>query len=65
MSIAKELARENITTANVHIAAGLPLTWVSPQREDLRSYLTRNENVVFVFNKQTYVIHIVGCSIHL
>lgn len=64
MSIAKELSRENITTANVHIAAGLPLTWVSPQREDFRKYLTRNENVVFVYNKQTYVIHIVGCSIH-
>lgn len=64
MSIAKELSRENITTANVHIAAGLPLTWVSPQREDFRNYLTRNENVVFVYNKQTYVIHVVGCSIH-
>ena len=28
-AIARELRRENITSADVHIAAGLPLTWVS------------------------------------
>lgn len=64
MSIARELSRENITEANVHIAAGLPLTWVSAQKENFRNYLLRNENVVFVYNKQTYVIHITSCFIH-
>lgn len=64
MGIAKELSRANITEANVHIAAGLPLTWVSAQKENFRNYLLRNENVVFVYNKQTYVIHITSCSIH-
>lgn len=64
MSIARELSRENITEANVHIAAGLPLTWVSAQKENFRNYLLCNENVIFVYNKQTYVIHITSCSIH-
>lgn len=64
MGIVKELSRANITEANVHIAAGLPLTWVSAQKENFRNYLLRNENVVFVYNKQTYVIHITSCSIH-
>ena len=34
MSIARELSRGNLTEANVHIAAGLPLTWVSAQKEN-------------------------------
>ena len=33
MAIARELSRVGITSADVHIAAGLPLTWVRSQRE--------------------------------
>lgn len=64
MAIAKELSREGLTKADVHIAAGLPLTWVSAQREEFRRYLMQNENVAFVYNKQRYDVHITGCSIH-
>lgn len=64
MAIARELSREGLTKADVHIAAGLPLTWVSAQREEFRSYLMQNENVSFVYNKQRYTVHITGCSIH-
>ena len=31
-AIARELSRENITQANVFLAAGLPLSWVAKQR---------------------------------
>ena len=34
-AIARELRRERITEANVFIAAGLPLTWVSEQKQNL------------------------------
>lgn len=64
MAIARELSREGLTKADVHIAAGLPLTWVSAQREEFRSYLMQNENAAFVYNKQRYAVHITGCSIH-
>ena len=34
-AIAKELKAEGITEADVHIAAGLPLTWTSGQKADV------------------------------
>ncbi len=43
MGIARELSRENITQANVQIAADLPITWVSNQREDFRQYLIKTK----------------------
>lgn len=45
MAIARELKVYGIREADVHLAAGLPLTWVRKQREDFRAYLLRNENV--------------------
>lgn len=63
MAIARELAQHGIHEADVHIAAGLPLTWVKTQRESFRSYLTRNPEVRFTFRDKKYHIRIVGCSI--
>ena len=63
MAIAKELSKQGITSADVHIAAGLPLTWVKTQREDFRKYLLQNENVEFDFKDKHYNIRIVGCSV--
>lgn len=40
--VARELNIAGIREADVHIAAGLPLTWVRNQREEFRSYLMRN-----------------------
>jgi len=63
MAIAKELSKQGITSADVHIAAGLPLTWVKTQREDFRKYLLQNENIELDFNNNHYNIRIVGCSV--
>lgn len=41
MAVARELSQQGISKAEVHIAAGLPLTWVKTQREDFRSYKRR------------------------
>ena len=35
MAVARELNAYGIREADVHLAAGLPLTWVRKQREDL------------------------------
>ncbi|MCL2108431.1 MAG: hypothetical protein FWH20_03685 [Oscillospiraceae bacterium] len=50
MAIAQELNQHGITAADVHIAAGLPLTWVKNQREEFRSCLMKNKFVKFNFN---------------
>ena len=64
LGIAKELSREKIYEADVHIAAGLPLTWVKNQRESFREYLMKNPDVTFRYKKNFYKIHIAGCSIY-
>ena len=38
-AIARELSREQITQANVFLAAGLPLSWVAKQRKAFQTYL--------------------------
>jgi len=63
MAIAQELNQFGITDADVHIAAGLPLTWVKTQREDFRAYLLKNKSAHFTFNGKNYRINFAGCSI--
>jgi len=62
--IARELSREDITEADVHISAGLPLAWVREQRESFRKYLLKHEYAVFDFKDKHYKVHIVGCSVY-
>lgn len=63
-AIAKELKAEDITEADVHIAAGLPLTWTSGQKNTFAAYLTKNAQVSFTYRKEDYHIRIVGTSIY-
>ena len=51
-------------TADVFIAAGLPLTWVGEQREDFKQYLLKHETVNFTFRGKDYHIRIVGADIY-
>ena len=63
-AIAMELRELNLTSADVHIAAGLPLTWTVGQKERFREYLTKNETVDFVFDRVNYSLKITGASIY-
>ena len=45
-----------MNSAKVHIAAGLPLTWVATQKEDFQKYLLQNERVDFSL-KERISIH--------
>ena len=63
-AIAKELKAEDITEADVHIAAGLPLTWTSGQKADFATYLTKNAEVSFTYRKESYHIRITSVSIY-
>ncbi len=64
MAIARELQRVGIYSADVHIATGLPLTWVRTQRDSFRAYLIKNDTVEYKFNGKDFHINIVGCSIY-
>lgn len=63
MGIARELKCEGITSADVHLAVGLPLTWVNRQREDFRKYMLQHESVDFKYEDKLYSVRIVGCSV--
>ena len=62
-SIASELATEQITEANVHLALGLPTTWTGRQREEYRRYMMRNPDVQFIFNDMPYRIRLTDCVV--
>jgi len=64
MAIARELTVFSIREADVHLAAGLPLTWIRTQREAFRSYLLQNPEVRYLFNGKEYHLHFVGCSLY-
>ena len=63
-AIARELSREQITQANVFLAAGLPLSWVAKQRKAFQAYLLQNREVAFSFRRKNYHIRIVGAAVY-
>ena len=60
MAVARELNLYGIREADVHLAAGLPLTWILRQREEFRSYLLRNPEVTYRFNT-----NMPSCAVYL
>ena len=64
MAIAREMNIFSIREADVHLAAGLPLTWIRNQREAFRSYLLQNPEVHYLFNGKEYYLRFVGCNLY-
>ena len=62
-AIARELNVYGLTDATVYLAVGLPLTWVSRQREDFKAYLTRNRELAFTFRGKAYRVEIAGVDV--
>ena len=60
--IAMEMNDYRLNEATVHIAAGLPLKWVSVQKKQFTEYLLRTPHVRFSFNRKEYHIRISGVS---
>ena len=63
-AIARELDGKGMNRATVHIAAGLPLTWVATQKEDFQKYLLQNESVDFAFRNKDYHVEFAGADIY-
>lgn len=62
-AIGRELRIRHVTSARVHIAAGLPLTWVSEQKDAFRAYLLQNDSVDFTFRGADYHVEFAGVDI--
>lgn len=62
-AIAREMNIKKLTTGRIRIAAGLPLTWVSGQRDDFKNYLLQNRSVEFSFRNTNYSIEVVGIDV--
>ncbi|HAG69981.1 MAG TPA: plasmid segregation actin-type ATPase ParM [Lachnospiraceae bacterium] len=62
-AIAREMKVNSLQEADVHLAIGLPLTWVRNQKEQLREYMLRNEYIRLRYEGKEYRIHITGCSV--
>ncbi len=62
-AIGIELHLRGMTSARVHLAAGLPLTWVSEQKEAFRAYLLQNKEAEFTFRGEDYHVEFAGADI--
>ena len=62
-AIACELRQARRTEANVYLAVGLPLTWVSGQRADFRDYLLQREEAEFSFRGVDYRVRFAGADV--
>jgi len=64
VAIAKELKLRGRTEAAVHLAVGLPLTWVGQQKERFSRYLTQLRILEYRYNGTDYTIEIVGLEMY-
>ena len=62
-AVARELNVYGLTSAKVRLAVGLPLTWVSQQREDFKAYLMRDREPTFTFRGKPYRVEIAGVDV--
>lgn len=62
-AVARELNIRKLTSARVHLAAGLPLTWVSEQKDSFKAYLLQNDSADFTFKGVDYHVDFVGADI--
>lgn len=63
-AIAKELAFRGINTADVLLAVGLPLNWLSNQKKEFKDYLMKSSEVHFRFCNESYHIRICDVAVY-
>ncbi len=63
-SVAKELERRGMRSANVLLSVGLPLTQFGAEKQAFIDYLSRSKDVTFRYDKNKYSIHISRVSVY-
>ena len=62
-AIGIELTLLGLDSARVHLAVGLPLTWVSEQKEEFKAYLLQNKEVDFTFRGTDFHVEFTGAEV--
>ena len=62
-AIGIELHLRGLSSARVHLAAGLPLTWVSEQKEAFKAYLLQNKEADFIFRGESFHVEFAGADV--
>ena len=62
-AVGMELKLRGMNKASVHLAAGLPLTWVGEQKEDFKAYLLQKKEVDFTFRGESFHVEFVGADV--
>lgn len=62
-AIARELDFRKTNRAAVHLAAGLPLTWVGEQKEAFKAYLLRNSTADYIYRGHEYHVEFAGADV--
>lgn len=57
-AVAKELKARGLREADIILAAGLPIVWVSNQKAEFRNYLLQKRDAAFIYRGVPYRIHI-------
>ena len=63
-ALARELRFRGLTSARVWLAAGLPLTWVSEQKDSFKAYLLQKPGADFSFRGVDYHIDFAGAEVY-
>ena len=63
-AIARELRFRGTTVARVYLAAGLPLTWVSKQRDSFKAYLLQKPSADFSYRGKDFHVEFAGAEIY-
>ena len=62
-AIGLELMLRGMNSARVHLAVGLPLTWVGEQKEAFKAYMLQNKEADFTFRDEHYHVEFVGADV--
>ncbi len=62
-AVAMECKANNVHDGNIHLAVGIPVSWIKEQREQLRTYIMQQKKLNFVFNGEKYKLTVKGCHI--
>ena len=63
-AIARELSIRQMNDANVYLAVGLPLTWVSGQKHTFKAYLLQNETADYNYRGKDYHVAFMGADVY-
>lgn len=62
-AVARELLIRGLSSASVYLAVGLPLTWVSEQKDSFKAYLLQRKAADFSFRGKDYHVTFAGAAV--